>query len=177
MVKARSRSDLGPGGAPEARDGKGRVEVLPHLRDYPIGDGPGVDPVDGALLVAALGEDDGPDGGDGVRDEFEAVVGRSGGGGRAGRSGEEAHQKLVRRGTVEPPLQVRGDDPVDRSHVADAQGSVEGAYDAAIAGLYFLQSFLRVSQFGKNCSLLEREKGEGVKESASNGRGRGRGRG
>lgn len=101
------------GGSAEAGDRKRSVEVLAHLDNYPISNGPGVDPVNGADAVAALSEDDGTERGDGVREELEVVNGVS-------SAGEESHQKLVGRRTMKPPLQIGGNDSVNRVHVTGA---------------------------------------------------------
>lgn len=77
-------------------DGERSVRVLPHLSNYPMRYGPGVDPGDGASDVAALGDYGGSEGDDRERDEFE----------RRRDSGEYAHQKLVRRRAVKPILQI-----------------------------------------------------------------------
>lgn len=119
---------VGLGG--EAGDGEGGVEVLADLGDYPIGDGPGVDPGDGAGRVEALGEDGGAEGGDAVRDEAEFL---------AAAAGEEVHQKLVRRGAVEPPLEVGGEDLLDCLGVAAAQGVIQGAHHPFVSRI--LQNF------------------------------------
>lgn len=105
-------------GAADAGDGEGGVEVLANLGDYPIGDGPGVDPGDGAGGVEALGEDGGAEGGDAVGDESEEV------GGGVLVAGQEAHQKLVGRRTMEPPLEVGGEDFLDCLRVAAVQGLI-----------------------------------------------------
>ncbi|KAL0402965.1 UNVERIFIED_CONTAM: hypothetical protein Sradi_1937300 [Sesamum radiatum] len=100
---------------PETRHSEGRVEVLPNVGNYPIGDGPGVNPGNGAGLVEALGEDGGAKGGDAVGQKAEAGV---------LFAGEEAHQKLVRGGTMEPPLEVGGENLLDSVGVAAAQGVI-----------------------------------------------------
>ncbi|KAF5752605.1 hypothetical protein HS088_TW01G00520 [Tripterygium wilfordii] len=56
---------------PKTSNGKRSVEVLPDLGNYPISDGPGVDPRDLAVAVAALGEDSGAEGGNREWDELE----------------------------------------------------------------------------------------------------------
>lgn len=68
-------------------DGEGSVEVLPDLSDYPIGDGPRVNPSNGACGVAAFDDDGGAERGDGLRIESEGFGGEI--------AGEHAHQKLV----------------------------------------------------------------------------------
>ncbi|KAK8978388.1 hypothetical protein V6N11_028391 [Hibiscus sabdariffa] len=95
------------GGVSESSNGEGSVEVLLDLGDYPIRDGPSVDPGDGTGVIAAFDYDGGSEGGEGegVKVETEGVVGRS--------SGEKAHQKLVRRGAVEPPFKVGSEDSVN----------------------------------------------------------------
>ncbi|KAK4403436.1 hypothetical protein Sango_0712200 [Sesamum angolense] len=100
---------------PKAGHGEGRVEVLPDVGNYPIGDGPGVNPGNGAGLVEALGEDGGAKGGNAVGQETEAGV---------LFAGEEAHQKLVRGGTMEPPLEVGGENLLDSLGVAAVQGVI-----------------------------------------------------
>lgn len=109
------------GGAAEAGDGEGSVEVLPDLGDYPISDGPGVNPGDGAAGVvagvAAFDEDGGPaEGDDGLGHESEGVLGWR----RRGNAGEHAHQVLVGGRTMEPPIQVWGYNLVHRVHVSRA---------------------------------------------------------
>jgi len=94
----------------EAGDGEGSVEVLSHLSDYPIRDGPGVNPGNVAGGVAALDDDGGAEGGNGLRNESEGFGG--------GIAGEHAHQKLVGRRTMEPPLEVGGEDLDDGGGVA-----------------------------------------------------------
>lgn len=128
-------------GVAEARDGEGRVEVLPDLCDYPISDCPGVDPGNGAGVVAALDEDGGPEGGDGLGNESEGC------GRVSGSAGEKAHQELVGGRTMEPPLEVGSDNTVHRGHVVRAQGRIEGENHPLITRITVLQSFLRVSQF------------------------------
>lgn len=98
-------------GIVDASDGEGGVEVLSDLSDHPISDGPGVDPGNVAGGVAALDDDGGAEGGDGLRNESEGVVG-------GGVAGEHAHQKLVWGRTMEPPLEVGGDDLDDGVGVA-----------------------------------------------------------
>lgn len=98
-------------GIVDASDGEGGVEVLSDLSDHPISDGPGVDPGNVAGGVAALDDDGGAEGGDGLRNESEGVVG-------GGVAGEHAHQKLVRGRTMEPPLEIGGDDLDDGVGVA-----------------------------------------------------------
>ena len=97
-MRARNLSRPSGDDATDPRDGERSVRVLPHLSDYPMRHGPGVDPRDGASGVAALGDDGGSEGDDGERHEFE---------GRRD-AGERAHQKLVRRRAVEPVVEVRG---------------------------------------------------------------------
>lgn len=115
----------------DPRDGEGRVEVLPELGDYPIGDGPGVNPGNGAGLVESLGEDGWAEGGDAVGDESEAGF---------PLAGEEAHQKLVSRRTMEPPLEVGGEDPLDCLRVAVVQGLIQGGHHPFVSRI--LQNFL-----------------------------------
>lgn len=74
-------------GSFEAGDGEGSVKVLSHLSNYPIRDSPGVNPGNVTGGVAALDEDSGAEGGDGLRNESEGFGG--------GIAGEHAHQKLV----------------------------------------------------------------------------------
>ncbi|KAM1738473.1 hypothetical protein ACFX11_014287 [Malus domestica] len=56
-----------------------------------------MDPRNGAVAVAALDENGGTKGGDGLGDELKRFV---------WRVGEEVHQELMGRLTVEPPLEV-----------------------------------------------------------------------
>ncbi|RDX79194.1 hypothetical protein CR513_40411, partial [Mucuna pruriens] len=51
-------------GVVDAGDGEGCVEVLPYVGDYPIREGPRVNPSNGAGSVAALDDDGGTKGGD-----------------------------------------------------------------------------------------------------------------
>ena len=132
----------------EARDAEGCVEVLPDLGYYPMSDGPGVDPSNGARAVTALCEDGGPKRSNCLWNESEG--GRSGtrwGVRRRRSTSEKAHQELVGRRTVEPPLQIRGYEFVHRCHVTRAQGIIQGEYHPSITRITFLQNFLRVSQF------------------------------
>lgn len=99
-------------GIADASDGEGSVEVLPDLGDYPIRDGPGVNPGDRTVVIAAFDEDDGTERDDGLRNEAEGV--------RGGFTGEHAHQKLIGRRTMEPPLEIRSDDLDDGVGVARA---------------------------------------------------------
>lgn len=92
-------------------------------------DGPGVNPGDATGLVDALGEDDGAESGDAVGNEAEAAAG-------VVLAGEEAHQELVRRRAVEPPLEVRGEKPVDGGGVAAAQGFIEGGHHPFVEGFF-----------------------------------------
>ncbi|KAK8970611.1 hypothetical protein KSP40_PGU020165 [Platanthera guangdongensis] len=90
----------GGGGAGSCREtghGEGCVEVLANLSDYPIGDGPGVDPEEGGGEVGALGDDGWAEGLDGVCEEVEVIV---------RGAGEEASHVLVGAGAVEPPFKV-----------------------------------------------------------------------
>lgn len=112
------------------------------MSNYPIRDRPGVDPGNGAGEIAALDEDSGPEGGYGLGVEAK---GRGRG---CGTAGEKAHQELMRWRTMEPPLEVGGDDLVHSGHVAGAQGFIEGENHPLITRrITFFQSFLRVSQF------------------------------
>lgn len=122
----------------EAGYGEGSVEVLPDLGDYPMSDGPSVDPRDGAISVAALDEDGGPEAIDGLGTELKRFV---------LVAGEEAHQELVGRRTMEPPLDVRSYNLVHCAYVTRAQGFIEGEHHPSITGITVFQSFLRVSQF------------------------------
>lgn len=97
-------------GFAEASDGKGCVEVLSHLRNYPMIDGPGVDPRDGTSIIAAFHEHSGSKGGNGLRNELEIIIGL--------RSSEQSHQELVGRWTMEPPIEVWGHKLVHSVHVA-----------------------------------------------------------
>lgn len=125
------------GGVSEACDGEGSVEVLPDLGDYPIRDGPGVDPGDLLFSITALHEDDGADSGDGLRIELKRRV--------AFVAGEQAHQKLVGGRTMEPPLEVRSHNRVHGVHVTGAQRLIEFEnYQPLIAGITTgIVSFLR----------------------------------
>lgn len=84
----------------ETSYGKGSVEVLPDLRDYPISDRPRVDPGNGTALVATLDENPAPKSSERERHKLEGVAGYGG-------TGEQAHHKLVGRRAMEPPLEVR----------------------------------------------------------------------
>ncbi|KAK8508220.1 hypothetical protein V6N12_019399 [Hibiscus sabdariffa] len=104
----------GLGRVSESSNGEGSVEVLLDLGDYPIRDGPSVDPGDGTAVIAAFNDDGGAEGGEGegVKVETEGVV-------LVGRSpGEKAHQKLVSRGAVEPPFKVGSEDLVNGVNVS-----------------------------------------------------------
>ncbi|KAL0743957.1 hypothetical protein Bca4012_085470 [Brassica carinata] len=126
--------------AADPRDRERSVRVLPHLSDYPMRHGPGVDPGDGGGSVAALGDDGGSEGDDGERREPE----------RRRDAGERAHQKLVRRGAVEPVVEVRGEGLVDGFDVARSQGVIQFQNHVSVLGLrirqsiQFLKSFLGV---------------------------------
>lgn len=117
------------------------MNSMTHLGDYPIRHRPSMDPGYRTGRIAALGEDDGAEGGDGVGEELKALdAGRWG-------PGEEAHQELVGGRAVEPPLEVGGYDPVHRPCIARSQGFVEGAHDPATAGIgIFLRCSLCVRQ-------------------------------
>lgn len=105
--------DLGGSGIfAESGNGEGGVEILADVGNYPIRDGPGVDPGDVAGEIAALDEDGGANGVDGDGSEVEGI------GRRRCSAGEDAHQKLVGRRTMEPPLEVRVQKLLDQSHVA-----------------------------------------------------------
>lgn len=146
----RGRREIGRRGVAEARDGEGSVEVFPDLGDYPIRDGPGVDPGDGALGVASLGDDDGwPERGERLRLEAERR--------RCFGAGEKAHQELVRRRAVEPPVEVRREQAVDAVNVARVQGLIQCA-DSGHAVSTLLQSCLSVSQFLTVERVSERER-------------------
>ncbi|CAK9326896.1 unnamed protein product [Citrullus colocynthis] len=107
------------GGGGEALDSNRGVEIFLDVGDDPISNGPGVDPGNGAFCVVAFRQDEiGPKWDD--RDWCED----KGGGG----AGEEAHQVLVRRRTMEPPLQVRGQKAVHRLHVFGTQCLVKGSH-------------------------------------------------
>ncbi|RAL52314.1 hypothetical protein DM860_016163 [Cuscuta australis] len=124
----------GPGSGSEPGHGEGGVEVLPDLGNYPIRDGPGVDPGDVPVGIAALDEDGGADRINGERDESERIGRR-----RCG-AGEDAHQKLARRRAVEPPLEVGVQKLLDQIHVARSQGLIQGEHHPLVSG--FFQSFL-----------------------------------
>ncbi|CDY72676.1 BnaAnng42010D [Brassica napus] len=64
-------------------------------------------------------------GDDGERREFE---------GRRD-AGERAHQKLVRRRAVEPVVEIRGEDPVNRLGVARSQGVIQFQNHGSVLGL------------------------------------------
>lgn len=85
-----------------------------------------MNPGDGAGLVETLGEDGGAEGGDAVGDESE--VGFL-------LAGEEAHQKLVGGGAVEPPLEVGGEDLLDCHGVAAVQGVIQGGHHPFVSGI------------------------------------------
>jgi len=101
-----------------------------------------VDPGNGAGAITALDEDGGPEGGYGLGVEAK---GRGRG---CGTAGKKAHQELVRWRTMEPPLEVGGDDLVHCGHVVLAYGIIEGENHPLITRrITVFQSFLRVSQF------------------------------
>lgn len=76
------------------------VEVLSDLGNYPITHGPSVNPSDVSVWIGSFDENDGAEGSEGLRQEVEEIfVGRV-------SAGEQSHQKLLRRRTMEPPLQV-----------------------------------------------------------------------
>ena len=54
----------------------GGVEVLPDLGNYPISDGPGMNPIGQTAIITALNEDDDPEWGDGLRNELKLFEGR-----------------------------------------------------------------------------------------------------
>ncbi|CAI9091808.1 OLC1v1026923C1 [Oldenlandia corymbosa var. corymbosa] len=99
MERSDCRGDFrlpgGGGGGANSGDGERSVEVLSDLGNYPITHGPSVNPVDVSGLIPALDENGGSECGDGFGDENERVF---------VSAGQEAHQKLVRRRTMEPPL-------------------------------------------------------------------------
>lgn len=104
-----------------------------------IGNGPCVNPRNGAFWVEAFRQNDGGpkwDEGDGCENE--------GGGG----AGEEAHQVLVRGGTMEPPLQIRRQEAVHSLHVFGTQRLIKGSHSPNAFPL--LRWPLRVCQF-RNC--------------------------
>lgn len=72
---------------------------------------PSVDPINRPGPVTPLDQDGRADGFDGERNEFEGLV-------VGGGAGEEAHHVLVDRGSMEPPLEVRGEELVDPVYVA-----------------------------------------------------------
>jgi hypothetical protein len=73
-------------------------------------DGPRVNPGDRTAVIAAFNEDGGAKGSDGLRDESKGILGwRS--------TSEQAHQVLVGRRTMEPPIEVWGYNLVHRIHV------------------------------------------------------------
>lgn len=76
------------------RDGERSVEVLADLSDYPIRDGPSVNPNERMSEIGAFGDDGGAEDVDGVDDEVEVIV----------VAGEEAFHVLVRAWAMEPPL-------------------------------------------------------------------------
>ena len=98
-MQGRYRLKIRSGFLPKTGHNKRGVEVLPNLGNYPIGYSPGVNPSNGAGRVAAFDEYNGPKGVNALRDEVESVL---------GSAGEGLHQELVRRWTMEPPLEVGG---------------------------------------------------------------------
>ena len=115
-IRRRWRRRLLISGGGETLDSNRSVEILLDMRYNPISNGPSMDPRNGAFRVVAFSEDGGPkcDDGDGCKDE-----------GRGGDAGEETHQVLVRRWTMEPPLQVRRQKAVHRLHVFGTQRVVK----------------------------------------------------
>lgn len=91
------------GGVCESCNSQGSVEILPHLGDYPIRDGPGMYPSNVTFLVVTFDEDSGAERDNCLWDKIER-----GGGGGGVSAGEEAHHKLVRRRAMEPPLEIGG---------------------------------------------------------------------
>lgn len=140
-------------GITEASDGKGSVEVLPDLGDYPISDGPRVNPRDRTVVIAAFDENKGAEWSDGLGYESEGVLGWS--------TGEQAHQILMGRRTMEPPIEVWGYNLVHRIHAVWTQGLIQGENHPLITGITFLQTFLRVSQFLTQRTKGKRERDEG----------------
>jgi hypothetical protein len=94
------RGDTRLCGVPESGHGERSIKVLSDLGDYPISDGPSVNPIDISGRVKSFYEYGRPESSNGLWDEIEKVV--------VGivSSGEKAHQKLLRRRTMEPPLEV-----------------------------------------------------------------------
>lgn len=85
---------------PDTGNSERGVEVLSDLGNYPITYGPSVNPSDVSVRIGSLDEDGGPEGSEGLRHEVEEIfVGRV-------SAGEQSHQKLLRRRTMEPPLEV-----------------------------------------------------------------------
>ena len=124
----------GGGGAGEEGDGEVGVEVLPELRDHPIGShGPGVHPVELARVVRALGDDGGPEGVDGARGEDEPAAAAAVLFVALVRAGEEAHHVLARGGPMEPPLEVGRQQLLRPARVAGVERLVQPQHQEAVA--------------------------------------------
>ncbi|KAG9455170.1 hypothetical protein H6P81_008074 [Aristolochia fimbriata] len=154
LAKAARR---GRGCPVESSDGEGRVEVLPDLGDYPIRDGPGVDPGEGS--ESALGEDGGTEGLDGEGHEIEGGV--FAGGGSSGGAGEQSHHILAGGWAMEPPLDVRGQEALHRVDVTGAQGLIQGEHHPFVIR-FFLQADRAdgVSQFWPEFAVIERKEAQ-----------------
>ncbi|KAH0904923.1 hypothetical protein HID58_044426, partial [Brassica napus] len=101
--------------------------MRPRNLSRPSGDD-ATDPRDGERSVRVLPHlSDYPmrHGDDGERREFE---------GRRD-AGERAHQKLVRRRAVEPVVEIRGEDPVNRFDVSRSQGVIQFQNHVSVLGL------------------------------------------
>lgn len=100
MEGSNSRGDIRLIGVPETGNSERGVEVLSDLGNYPITHGPSVNPSDVSVRIGSFDDNGRPEGSEGLRHEVEEIfVGRV-------SAGEQSHQKLLRRRTVEPPLEV-----------------------------------------------------------------------
>lgn len=82
MVQRRGGGNLRRGGGgrgrvgwiSEASNSERGIEIFANLSDYPISDGPSVDPGDGTGRIAAFDEDGGAEGSDRLRNELEGLA-------------------------------------------------------------------------------------------------------
>ncbi|KAK9105674.1 hypothetical protein Scep_022518 [Stephania cephalantha] len=96
----------------------------------------GMDPGDGAVGVAPLGEygvANGVDGG-GVEGEGGLVA------------GQQSHQMLVGRRVVEPPLEVRCKEALHRVYVAASQCLIQGFHNPYVRRLQIRRNLFEVGQ-------------------------------